>query len=142
MKSPSSQPPPRRLPAWDRAKDENLRSYYVSLEEKLRSLHCPQSVVHCHDPSCNIKDHSDERDSFLLDMLFSVIECSYMTMPLTGKVRKGDKKTHDIIPGWREEVEHYQLESNTYYRPWLVAGKPTQGEIFEKKRKSLLLCNS
>ena len=93
----------RRIPAWDRATLEELESYKGALEVKLLALQCPHSMLHCQNPLCDRKDHSEARDKVVLDVLLSMVECSYSSLPLTGKVG-GRAGPRDIIPGWSKEV--------------------------------------
>ena len=123
-RQPAAQPPPRRMPAWDRATPEELHGYTAALHEKLQTVKCPGSLLYCKDPSCEDPRHTEQRDSVVLDLLLSVVETSYTTLPLTGRAgsRQGDGR--DIIPGWSTEVEPHRRENNFCYRAWLAAGKP------------------
>ena len=87
------------MPAWDRATSEELESYKESLELKLQSLKCPHSLLHCRDPLCENKAHSEARDEVMLDVLLSMVECRYSSLPLPGKVG-GREGTREVIPGW------------------------------------------
>ena len=126
---------PRRMPAWDRAKLEELEDYKLSLERKLQTIPCPESMLHCQDPLCGDATHSEGRDNVVLDVLLSMVECSYDSIPLTGKTG-GTKGAREIIPGWSTEVEPHRKVANTSYTAWVASGKPRQGPIFEAKLKS------
>jgi hypothetical protein len=130
----AAQPPPRRMPAWDRATPEELLSYTVALHQRLQAVRCPGSMVHCWDPLCSDTTHSEARDGVVLDILMSMVECSYTSLPLTG--RAGGRKKRNIIPGWSTEVEPFRLESNLCYSAWLAAGKPRQGDVHEARIRS------
>ena len=96
-------------------------------------------MLHCCDPLFSDEKHSEARDKAMLDILLAVVETSYTTLPLTGRVpcSSGDGQNkhqhHKIIPGWSKEVEPLRLQSNACYRAWLVAGKPRQGDVFNSK---------
>ena len=126
------QPPPRRMPAWDRATTEELEEYRSVLEVRLQTIQCPASMSRCTNISCQVQSHSEVRDKLVLDILLAMVEVSYTTLPMTGRVggKKGKKK---VLPGWSAEVEPYRQQSNQAYRAWLAAGKPRQGEEFEAK---------
>ena len=126
---------PRRMPAWDRAKLEELEDYKISLERKLQTIPCPESMLHCQDPRCGDAKHSEGRDKVVLDVLLSMVECSYTSIPLTGKTG-GTKGAREIIPGCSTEVEPHRKVANTCYTAWVASGKPRQGPIFEAKLKS------
>ena len=73
----------------------------------------------------------------MLDLLMAVVETSYTSLPLTGRAGSGcNQDCWDIIPGWTKEVEPLRLESNFFYRKWLAAGTPRQGEHNEAKLRS------
>ena len=73
----------------------------------------------------------------VLDLLLSVVETSYTSLPLTGRARSGPGRDgRDIIPGWTTEVEPHRLESNFCYLVWLGAGKPRQGVEHEARLRS------
>jgi hypothetical protein len=131
----TTQPPPRRMPPWDRATTTELEAYKSALQTRLQAVQCPHSMLHCRDTLCKEAAHSKERDEVVLDVLLAMVECSYTSLPLTGKARgkQGDKQ---VIPGWSSEVEPYRLRSNAAYRTWLAAGKPRQGEVHEAKLQS------
>ena len=73
----------------------------------------------------------------VLDLLMSVVETSYSSLPLTGRAGNGrGQDGREIIPGWASEVEPLRLESNVCYRAWLAAGKPRQGNEHEARLRS------
>ena len=99
----SGQTIPRR-PAWYKANDDELDAYTCKLNEKLAFLQPPQELS-CHDPHCNIPEHLQARDSFLLDILISMIETSHETIPMGGgKKTKLDPdrncEVETALPGW------------------------------------------
>ena len=47
---PTKQPPPRRLPAWDRATKAELEDYKANLQARLQAVQCPASLLHCQLP--------------------------------------------------------------------------------------------
>ena len=129
-----AQPPPRRMPAWDRATPEELHSYTAALHQRLQAVQCPGSLLHCQDPQCEESSHNEERDSTVLDILCAIVETSYSSLPMTGQV--GGRKGRDAIPGWSTEVEPFRQSSIACYQAWLVAGKPRQGEEQEARLRS------
>ena len=133
-KPQSKQPPPPRMPAWSRAREEELEAYTRTLHQKLTSVRCPGSLVHCRDPLCENSAHSKARDSVVLDILLAMVESSYNCLPLTGLAggrEAKDRKT--VTPGWSAEVEPYKQRSNYCYRAWLAAGRPSQGDLHRSK---------
>ena len=130
----AARPPPRRMPAWDRATPEELLGYTMDMQQRLQALQCPRSLLHCQDPQCEDPSHSEERDTMVLDILCTMVESSYTSLPLTGQA--GGRRGRDVIPGWSAEVEPFRRDSNACFRAWLAAGKPRQGTELQDKLRS------
>ena len=126
----AKQPPPRRLPDWNRATKIELDNYKSELLSRLQAAQIPFSVKSCNDINCLDKKHNDAADSLILDILLAVVEASYASVPLTGKAG-GKNSKREIIPGWSREVEQFRLNSNAAYRSWLAAG--SQGKALFTK---------
>ena len=94
--------------AWDRATCEELESYTAGLHQRLLAVQCPGSMLHCRDSGCEVTSNTEERDKVVLDILLAMVECTYTTLPLTGRSGSG----REIIPGWSAEVEPFRLKSN------------------------------
>ena len=127
------------MPAWESATKDEKQNYTAKLHDRLQSVKCPGSMLHCRDSKCSDSVHSKDRDKAMLDILLGIVETSYTTLPLTGKVPgppENKDKDRDIIPGWSSEVEPLRLQSNYCYRAWLASGKPSQGETPEAKLRS------
>ena len=131
-KKETVQPPPRRMPAWDRATYEELENYKSALNRKLEAIQHPPSMLQCNNTMCMDQGHTDARDKVVMDILLGMVETSYTSLPLTGRAG-GREDSREIIPGWSTEVEPYRLQSNAAYRCWLAAGKPRQGRVFQDK---------
>ena len=78
----TKQPPPRRLPAWDRATKAELEDYKANLQARLQAVQCPASLLHCHNTNCQDQSHSETRDNMVLDLLLTIVETSYTSLPL------------------------------------------------------------
>ena len=134
-KQQQEQPPPRRLPDWDRATAEEINNYRSNLQQKLQAISIPECTAHCTDYNCTDESHSSARDNVMLDILMAVVESSYTSVPLTGSVGgvNGNKK---VLPGWSQQVEPYRQASNAAYRSWIAHGKPRQGLVHKLKLTS------
>ena len=122
-----------RHPAWYKASEENIEDYTGTLDIKLRALQVPASL-NCQNPNCKRKEHSKERDDYMLDILSVIIETSYTSIPLTsGGRRKWDPDQNcpvgKVIPGWQEHVEPFRQESIFWYGVWQSAGSPHTGHL-------------
>ena len=96
---PTVIPPPPRMPAWDRAKEEELSAYTRQLHERLQRVQCPNSLLSCRDPLCRDDSHSEQRDNMVLDILSTIVETSYTCLPLTGQAGNSQKPDREVIPG-------------------------------------------
>ena len=122
-----------RKPAWYKADGKVLEEYRVDLQERLSMRPAPVSLG-CTDPHCGDASHSSERDSYVLDILCSVIESSHSVVPLAGG--RGSGSGSDCVPGWIEEVAPFQQNAKFWYSLWLSSGKPNAGEVHLAMAKS------
>ena len=130
MRMSVSSSAPRR-PAWSRASDQDTDVYCEALKERLQDLTVKDSL-HCDNPSCDDESHSSDCDSLLLDVLCSMVETCYTTIPLSGGGKAGPGRTaRGGLPGWGEEVRPYQQESIHWHRVWIREGRPSTGPIHD-----------
>ena len=135
VKSKVKSSAPRR-PAWARASEQHTGDYTDLLQERLRRLTVPDSL-HCDNPLCDSQSHSEDCDSLLLDVLCSVVEAGYTTIPLSGGGKGGQGRTaRGGLPGWGEEVRPYQVDSNYWHRVWVGEGRPSTGPVHDSMVRS------
>ena len=138
LKTESFHQKPRPVPAWNKAKESEIREYELNLRNKLSNLDCPVSLHTCSNSECSEVMHNKDCDSFILDNLFAMIESSYCSIPLTGqrcaKSRRKSRKSNRIVPGWSEYVEPFRQQSKDAFQRWYEAGKPRSGTLFEEKQ--------
>ena len=121
---------PRR-PAWYKANYEHTLAYTEYLDSRVQNIKVPHSLS-CLDPNCTLAEHSDERDSLVMDLLVSLIESCHINIPMVGgkTVKSGSGKDRsDRFPGWKEEVVPFQDDARFWYSMWSSAGRPTQGVL-------------
>ena len=105
-----------KQPAWYKVNRENKDEYTSALHDRLSLLTLPDSLE-CSDPLCTNVNHSHERDSFVLDVMSSVIEVSHQTIPMSGGGKPKAKNPNNFcpieqtIPGWSSEVEPYKKDA-------------------------------
>jgi hypothetical protein len=128
-KIPSQVP---RRPAWARAVEQQLEQYTAALQEKLLLLQVPESL-NCDNTNCQNHQHTEDRDSFLLTMLSSMIETSYSCIPVSGGGSSGkkDRTARGGIPGWKEEVEPFRQQANYWWGVWVAEGRPSTGWLHD-----------
>ena len=111
-------------PSWTRAEPEDLDDFTQTLHEKLENLPPPETIS-CTNVLCKDLNHSHERDEHVIDVLRSVIECTYECLPLVKKVVNNvePQKTRKL-PGWNENVEPLKRDSLFWHAIWISAGRP------------------
>ena len=114
-----------KKPSWSNASEKQVEAYTAGIQERLEKIHVPPSL-HCLDVHCSDQNHTDERDNMVLDMLCTIVETSYTTLPLYGG--KGGGKGHGahgtFFPGWSEQVAPYQKEARYWHDAWVLEGSP------------------
>ena len=118
-----------RKPAWSKATQGNIADYRAELESKLLSIKLPLLELSCEHPHCQDKAHSEKRDSFVLDILMALVECSYSTLPLSGVSGGGGRNGRgkgQSIPGWAE-VEQFRKEAVYWHDVWKKEKTPSSG---------------
>ena len=123
-----------RRPAWYKAKKEELSEYYEVLDAKLKELETTDGLQ-CNDPNCSDAQHKEQTDNYVLDILSSLIETSYATIPLSGGGgRKWDPDMNcpigKAISGWNEQVKPFRDDSIFWHNLWQSAGRPNKGVLF------------
>ena len=139
VKKASAYCPPRR-PAWYKADQTHVDTYTCVLSEKLAELDMP-GELDCQDPHCTVAEHRQARDSFLLDVLISMIEASHTAIPMGGgkKKRTDPSKSCVVeksIPGWREEIEPLRQDSLSWHSLWQSSGRPNSGNLYQVMKQA------
>ena len=124
-----------RKPAWYKAEQGHKDEYTMELCDRLAGLRSPPSLS-CSNPLCQDEEHTRERDSFVLDIMSTVIEVSHSTIPMvggsTGHTGGDPGKSSPIeksIPGWKDEVEPYKKDAVFWHATWESAGRPSRGDL-------------
>ena len=119
---------PRR-PAWSRATEVEIDNFTTDMQARLENISQPETL-NCQDPLCSDTKHSENRDSFMLDILMNLVESSYTTLPMVGGRQgsgAGVRGSRGGLPGWQEEAEPFRQVSLYWYNIWLREGRPSQG---------------
>ena len=119
-----------KKPAWSKVTEEIMEEYKLDLQERLVARPVPDCLS-CVDPHCGDPAHSEDRDTFMLDILCSVVESSHCVLPLAGGGSGPNKSgiSPGCVPGWMEEVQLFREDANFWHSVWLSAGKPNRGEL-------------
>ena len=130
----------RNQPAWYKATQEDKDNFTMDLYSRLAALETPDSLL-CRNSCCQNRNHSEERDSHVLDILIAVIESSHTCIPSSGggRVTADPRKACKVsqsVPGWQEHVKPFREDSVFWHAVWRSAGRPIQGDLFENMKKS------
>ena len=121
-----------RKPSWPKATPENIGNFTETLGSRLSDVVAPDSLG-CSNCQCTDPLHSQERDSFTLDILLSMVEVTHTCLPMSGgrRVSNPNSKGYRAIPGWQEHVEPFRVESRYWHNIWLREGRPNQGWLHQ-----------
>ena len=121
--------PRPRKPAWYKATLEDKDKYTELLDLKLRDLEIPESLD-CMDILCKCPEHSQDRDSHVIDILCTIVETSYSCIPLTAKPRSSKTEGH-CLPNWNTIVAPKKADSLFWHSVWKDAGSPQSGGLHQ-----------
>ena len=122
-----------RKPSWSKATQDHVAQYTSDLEQRLLNLNVPLLALSCENPHCPDVGHSEQRDSFMLDILLALVECSYVTLPLAGGGGgggHGGKGKAASKPGW-DSVEPFRRESLYWHGVWVKEKRPNTGWLHD-----------
>ena len=95
-------------PAWYKVRKIEVDNYTRLLDEKLHGINAP-ACLECRNVHCQDYSHTEQRDSYVMNLLTAIIESSHAALPMTGKPRKNnpdkDCPVNQAIPGWKESVK-------------------------------------
>ena len=138
---PTRKPSPTwipRRPSWSKASATDCASFTADLQSRLLRKTVPESLW-CANPNCEDISHSAERDDFVTDLLDSVVQSCYASLPHYGGRWVGGKKPRQgrVKPGWCDNVEPYRMESCYWGDVWRKEGRPSTGwlhDLYVRKR--------
>ena len=90
--------------------------------------------------NCQLDNHTEERDSHVLDILTAIIESSHEAIPLSGRPPSNnpDKKcpVTKAVPGWKEMVKPQRETSLFWHAVWVSDLRPNTGVLFDIMKKT------
>ena len=110
-------------PLWYKATAEDLKSYSSILDSYLKHILIPESLL-CEDVHCQDKQHCQDRDSLVIDIMSKLIEASHQTIPMSkgGRKRNQDPRKQcpieEVIPGWSESVAPLKSDTAFWHFLW------------------------
>ena len=110
-------------PCWKRASGKQKENYSFQLDQKLKKIKIPKSVVDCDDIHCKKSDHCSDADEFMIDILDCVEASSFENLPIT---KPSSKKPSGLksMPGWSESVKPFRDTAFFWFQVWKSAGCP------------------
>ena len=142
---PIRKPSPKWVPNrvdWSKATSDQVCAYRAHLQISLEKIQAVaeqplcSSSLQCDDIHCLVGDHSEARDSYVLDLLSAVIESSHLNMPTYGGSWFGSRRTGVSVPGWSTVVKPFREESLYWGNIWKASGRQTEGWVFENYKEA------
>ena len=119
-------PQPVKKTCWINATEEAKELFKYTLASKINDL--PRyECISCHDLTCQKVIHHSGIENYTLDLLDAMESSGHECLPIIET--SGNSKNSRIL-GWSQHVKPYADDSKFWYRLWLSAGKPLQGELF------------
>ena len=106
------------------------------MTEKLAHISLSENNYHCKNMDCSVESHSSKWDNHIQEVLFSLIESSFTSIPLSDRRRRKKGRGNRVLPGWSAELENMRQRSKQAYHDWNINGRPRAGELFESKQTS------
>ena len=119
-------------PSWKRATDNQKHEYCYKLEEKLNQISTPDSITKCRDVKCKNKQHMEEADKLMEEVLETVQEVAEGCLPCP----KGGKEKVKAMPGWNESVKPLRETAYFWHQIWQSAGRPINTELHQIMKKT------
>ena len=109
------------------------------MEGDLTPIHLTEGVGSMAIPTANFLSYTGDRDSFMLDILCSVVESSHSVLPMAGGSKARQNKSGlspGNVPGWEESVEPLREDAKFWHATWVSAGKPHHGDLHTAMARS------
>lgn len=117
--------------SWQKARIDHKKMYKTNLDEKLKNISIPR-CLDCTDVNCQISKHSEERDSFILDIITAMIESSHLNILMTGGFKStNSRKKKEIIPGFNDLVRPNRETALFWHSIHVSAGRPNKGVLHD-----------
>ena len=90
-------------------------------------MNIPTEVMECRNIHCESSEHKAQIDSYIRELLKSVNESGFETLPVHKPSKKTEKDSKSTA-GWKEYVEPFQDKARFWFSVWTSAGKPQNTE--------------
>ena len=111
-------------PAWNKAEDDNIASYFNELDARLAQITIPAPALRCNNVKCSDINHKVDVDIYMLEVLDAISQSVKNNIPHTKPA-----VTKRIIPGWKEFVKPYKDDARFWFAIWESAGRPQNNNL-------------
>ena len=122
-----------RKPCWGKASLEEKKSFKDSLNDYLGRVEVPESITSCRDVHCRNKEHQNDVDNYIIDVLGSIEEKAFENLPVTCSSSHKKKKPK---PGWSDLVKPYRDTAHFWSQVWKSAGRPINTVLHSVMKRS------
>ena len=122
-----------RKPCWGKASFEEKSSFKDSLDDYLNCIEVPESITSCRDVHCRKKEHHNDIDNYIIDVLGSIEEKAFENLPVTCSSSRQKRKPK---PGWSDLVKPYRDAAHFWNQVWKSAGRPTNTFLHSVMKRS------
>ena len=122
-----------RKPCWGKPSLEEKKSFKDSLNDYLGRVEVPESITSCRDVHCRNKEHQNDVDNYIIDVLGSIEERAFENLPVTCSSSHKKKKPK---LGWSDLVKTYRDTAHFWSQVWKSAGKPINTVLHSVMKRS------
>ena len=123
----------RRKPCWAKASHEEKESFKNSLDEHLNHVEVPESVRSCKDVHCRSKEHQNDVDKYIIEVLGSIEVKAFENLPVSSSSSRQKRKPK---PGWSDLVKPYRDTAHFWSQVWKSAGRPINTVLHSVMKRS------
>ena len=120
-------------PSWRRASLKDKENFQLSLNERLGSVQCPDSVKQCRDTKCSNELHKDQLDWFGAEILNTVQEVAEASLPIP---KTGQGGGHAKSLACWDEVAKFKQDSYFWFQVWVSCGRPINCEVHKVMKRT------
>ena len=120
---------------WSEVTEYQINGYKSCLDEFLKHIVVPQSVLNCSDFYCDI--HSDDIVNYFESIIEVMIVAAELSIPTSASVnRKSGNKGKSKLPGWNRYVRENKASCIMWHCIWKDAGCPLDGLLADIRRST------
>lgn len=118
---------------WGERTLDQIALYRVECHKRLRLIDFPGEFVKCADLYCSNPNHIYSIDKMYSDI---VLALSQAAAEGRGDERAQSKRCRpEHIAGWNKHVSDSHRKARVSFQEWLLCGRPTTGDIYNKMRE-------